>query len=244
MAHSRTRNTRPSGRSASPAICQRRRATLAIFAPYSPNSGNRLVLNGEILHRDATVWPLLRHGLLDDPLALIGDRIIFSERDIGISPKALAIWFPTLYRDLGFKGASSHRGRRTGRQAMHRWRRQPARCSAAGFPCCATINMRTHIAAFENAPQPGDRCLIQMFPNHSFCRARLARWYRYHQFISRRHGDPPHPRLRSRISVGSKLDEATAQYPGAFLARQCASHPDCRATGFQIVRGQTTFVLI
>jgi hypothetical protein len=30
------------------------------------------------------------------------DRIIFSERDIGISPKALAIWFLTLYRDLGF----------------------------------------------------------------------------------------------------------------------------------------------
>src|SRR5262245_44030077 len=45
--------------------------------------------------------------------------------------------------------------------------------------------------------------------------------YRYHQFISRRHGDPPPPRLHSRISVGSKLDEATAQYPGAFLARQC-----------------------
>ena len=41
------------------------------------------------------------------------DRIIFSERDIGISPKALAIWFLTLYRDLGFKGASSHSGRRT-----------------------------------------------------------------------------------------------------------------------------------
>ena len=41
------------------------------------------------------------------------DRVIFSERDIGISPKALAIWFLTLYRDLGFKGASSRRGRRT-----------------------------------------------------------------------------------------------------------------------------------
>jgi integrase len=41
------------------------------------------------------------------------DRIIFSERDIGISPKALAIWFLTLYRELGFKGASSHSGRRT-----------------------------------------------------------------------------------------------------------------------------------
>ena len=41
------------------------------------------------------------------------DRIIFSERDIGISPKALAAWFLTLYRDLRFKGASSHSGRRT-----------------------------------------------------------------------------------------------------------------------------------
>src|SRR5215471_16958682 len=54
--------------------------------------------------------------------------------------------------------------------------------------------------------------------------------YRYHQFISRRHGDPPHPRLHSRISIGSKLDEATAQYPGAFLARQCAGHRNCRST--------------
>jgi integrase len=41
------------------------------------------------------------------------DRIIFSERDIGMSPKALAIWFLTLYRELSFKGASSHSGRRT-----------------------------------------------------------------------------------------------------------------------------------
>ena len=48
---------------------------------------------------------------------------------------------------------------------------------------------------------------------------------RYHQFISRRHGEPPHPRLHSRISVGSKSDEATAQYPGAFLARQCGFSP-------------------
>jgi hypothetical protein len=45
------------------------------------------------------------------------DRIIFSERDIGIYPKALAIWFLTLYRDLGFKGASSHSGRRRQRDA-------------------------------------------------------------------------------------------------------------------------------
>jgi hypothetical protein len=61
--------------------------------------------------------------------------------------------------------------------------------------------------------------------------------YRYHQFISRRHGDPPHPRLHSRISVGSKLDEATAQYPGACLARQCDSHLDCRAADSHPIDG-------
>jgi integrase/recombinase XerD len=44
------------------------------------------------------------------------EYVIFSERhgkDGGTSPKALAIWFLALYRDLGFKGASSHSGRRT-----------------------------------------------------------------------------------------------------------------------------------
>ena len=69
------------------------------------------------------------------------DRIIFSERDIGITPNALAIWFLTLYRDLGFKGASSHSGcqqrathfHHQGCQAMHRGRRQPARRSAASW---------------------------------------------------------------------------------------------------------------
>jgi len=47
----------------------------------------------------------------NQPLLKIGS--FFSERDIGISPKALAIWFLTLSSDLGFKGASSHSGRRT-----------------------------------------------------------------------------------------------------------------------------------
>jgi hypothetical protein len=41
------------------------------------------------------------------------DRVVFSERDIGISAKALAIWFLTLYHGLGFKGASGHSGRQT-----------------------------------------------------------------------------------------------------------------------------------
>jgi hypothetical protein len=46
------------------------------------------------------------------------------------------------------------------------------------------------IAAFENAPQPGDRCLIQMFPNHSFCRAPPCRMATT--------SIPPSDRLRGR----------------------------------------------
>ncbi len=43
-----------------------------------------------------------------------GDRIIHSERDLGMSPGAVQVWFHRLYNDeLGFKGASSHSGRRT-----------------------------------------------------------------------------------------------------------------------------------
>jgi integrase len=41
------------------------------------------------------------------------DRIVHSERDIGMSPSAVQVWFHRLYADLGFKGASSHSGRRT-----------------------------------------------------------------------------------------------------------------------------------
>jgi integrase len=41
------------------------------------------------------------------------DRVIFSERDIGMSRQAIAVWFHRLYAELGLKGASSHSGRRT-----------------------------------------------------------------------------------------------------------------------------------
>jgi integrase len=41
------------------------------------------------------------------------DRIIHSERDIGMSPGAVQVWFHRLYQSLGFEGASSHSGRRT-----------------------------------------------------------------------------------------------------------------------------------
>jgi integrase len=41
------------------------------------------------------------------------DRIVHSERDAGMSPGAVQVWFHRLYESLGFKGASSHSGRRT-----------------------------------------------------------------------------------------------------------------------------------
>src|SRR5262245_40627786 len=40
-------------------------------------------------------------------------RIIHSERDIGMSPIAVQVWFHRHYQSLGFTGASSHSGRRT-----------------------------------------------------------------------------------------------------------------------------------
>jgi Phage integrase family len=43
-----------------------------------------------------------------------GDRIIHSERDLGMSPGAVQVWFHRLYNEkLGLDGASSHSGRRT-----------------------------------------------------------------------------------------------------------------------------------
>jgi integrase/recombinase XerC len=48
-----------------------------------------------------------------------GDRVrqdvpvIFSERDRGRSPSAVAVWFHRLYAGLGMVGCSSHSGRRT-----------------------------------------------------------------------------------------------------------------------------------
>jgi len=39
--------------------------------------------------------------------------VIFSERDDGLSPGAVAVWFFRLYAMLGMSGCSSHSGRRT-----------------------------------------------------------------------------------------------------------------------------------
>jgi hypothetical protein len=40
------------------------------------------------------------------------DRIVHSERDLGMSPGAVQVWFHRLYDSLGFAGASSHSSRR------------------------------------------------------------------------------------------------------------------------------------
>ena len=39
--------------------------------------------------------------------------VIYSERDQGLSPAAVAVWFHRLYSGLGMIGCSSHSGRRT-----------------------------------------------------------------------------------------------------------------------------------
>jgi integrase/recombinase XerD len=39
--------------------------------------------------------------------------VIYSERDRGLSPGAVAVWFHRLYASLGMIGCSSHSGRRT-----------------------------------------------------------------------------------------------------------------------------------
>ena len=52
---------------------------------------------------------------------------------------------------------------------------------------------------------------------------------RNHQLVSCRHADLPHVRPHRCTPVGSKLDEATGRPLGAFQARQCGHHPDCRA---------------
>jgi integrase len=44
---------------------------------------------------------------------VVADRVIHSERDIGMSAGAVQVWFRRLYASLGFAGASSHSGRRT-----------------------------------------------------------------------------------------------------------------------------------
>ena len=46
-------------------------------------------------------------------LAQYDRPVIFSERDRGLSPGAVTVWFHRLYASLGMIGCSSHSGRRT-----------------------------------------------------------------------------------------------------------------------------------
>jgi integrase len=68
--------------------------------------------------RHISMHPDLKAALI----ALQGERgekvrpdlpVIYSERDRGLSPGAVAVWFRRLYSGLGMVGCSSHSGRRT-----------------------------------------------------------------------------------------------------------------------------------
>ena len=64
-------------------------------------------------------------GRVQDALRALGGArkgvVLLSTRGDGMSAQVVVNWFWTLYRDLGFNGASSHSGRRT---AITRWARK------------------------------------------------------------------------------------------------------------------------
>jgi len=74
-------------------------------ASKGKNGGRTVPLRAEL--RDALM------ALHADRQPEPSDRIIFSERDAGMTAVAVQVWFHRLYQDLGFSGASSHSGRRT-----------------------------------------------------------------------------------------------------------------------------------
>jgi len=76
-------------------------------ASKGKRGGRTVPLNNEL--REALV---ALKATRNDPDAT--DRIIHSERDVGMSPGAVQVWFHRLYQEeLGFAGVSSHSGRRT-----------------------------------------------------------------------------------------------------------------------------------
>jgi integrase len=95
--------------------------TWAMVTDAEGNVGDALhLLNGASKgKRGGRTVPL--NGALRDALMALKatrtfdaeDRVIHSERDAGMSPGAVQVWFHRLYASLGFAGASSHSGRRT-----------------------------------------------------------------------------------------------------------------------------------
>lgn len=69
--------------------------------------GGRIIPLGDELRGALVALQVTRPGVEAD------DRIVHSERDLGLSPGAVQVWFHRLYASLGFTGASSHSGRRT-----------------------------------------------------------------------------------------------------------------------------------
>jgi integrase len=76
-------------------------------ASKGKKGGRTVPLNATL--RDALIALKARRNGVE-----LGDRIIHSERDIGMSPGAVQVWFHRIYNEkLGLDDASSHSGRRT-----------------------------------------------------------------------------------------------------------------------------------
>jgi integrase/recombinase XerC len=70
--------------------------------------GGRTVALNSALHDALIALKARRNGVESS------DRIILSERDIGMSPGAVQVWFHRLYKEkLGLDGASNHSGSQT-----------------------------------------------------------------------------------------------------------------------------------
>lgn len=95
--------------------------TWAMVTDAEGNVGDALNLsNGASKGKKGGRTVPLRAELRDALIALkatrnfdAADRIVHSERDLGMTPGAVQVWFHRLYQSLGFMGASSHSGRRT-----------------------------------------------------------------------------------------------------------------------------------
>ena len=81
------------------------------------------------------------------------DRIIHSERDIGMSPIAVQVWFHRLYQSLGFVGASSSQRSphvcHPLRQKDHRGRWLPTRRPGTRGSCVASDNSEIYSGRFS-----------------------------------------------------------------------------------------------
>jgi hypothetical protein len=86
-----------------------------------------------------------------------GERIIHSERDVGMSANAVTVWFHRLYASRGFAGASSDSGRRTFVPDAPRKLWRPAAPCATCKSLRVTLRCRRRSGTFRAIAQPSGR---------------------------------------------------------------------------------------